>query len=53
MLTFSDAIIPVSSLEIADTMKFLENYQRMLAIAFVNEMADASTIHGIDHSEVA
>ncbi|KAI2470545.1 nucleotide sugar dehydrogenase [Annulohypoxylon bovei var. microspora] len=47
-----DTIVPVSSPEAAEMTKLYENCQRMVAIAYANEMADACINHGIDPYEV-
>ncbi|EXK27155.1 hypothetical protein FOMG_16407 [Fusarium oxysporum f. sp. melonis 26406] len=46
------AVVPVSSPEVAEMTKLYENCQRMICIAYANEMADACTAHGIDPYEV-
>ncbi|KAK2060113.1 nucleotide sugar dehydrogenase [Colletotrichum caudatum] len=48
-----DRLVPVSRTEVAEMMKLYENCQRMVCIAFANEMADACIPHGIDPYEVA
>ncbi|RJE26487.1 UDP-glucose 6-dehydrogenase [Aspergillus sclerotialis] len=45
-------IIRVSKPEVAEMTKFYENCQRMVGIAYANEMADACVAHGIDAFEV-
>ncbi|KAI1372999.1 nucleotide sugar dehydrogenase [Hypoxylon crocopeplum] len=47
-----DRIVPVSSPETAEMTKLYENCQRMVAITYANEMADACVGHGIDPYEV-
>ncbi|KAH7361497.1 polysaccharide biosynthesis protein vipA/tviB [Plectosphaerella cucumerina] len=47
-----DAVVPVSRPEVAEMMKLYENCQRMMCIAFANEMADACAPHAIDPYEV-
>ncbi|KHN99771.1 Nucleotide sugar dehydrogenase [Metarhizium album ARSEF 1941] len=47
-----DEVTPVSSPEVAEMTKLYENCQRMVCIAYVNEMADACVSHGIDPFEV-
>ncbi|RSL85857.1 hypothetical protein CEP51_003110 [Fusarium floridanum] len=47
-----DQVIPVSRPEVAEMMKLYENCQRMVCIAYANEMADACLGHGIDPYEV-
>ncbi|KAI1773661.1 nucleotide sugar dehydrogenase [Hypoxylon cercidicola] len=47
-----DTIVPVSSPETAEMTKLYENCQRMVAITYANEMADACIGHGIDPYEV-
>lgn len=47
-----DTVVPVSSPEVAEMMKLYENCQRMLCIAYANEMANACLGHGIDPFEV-
>ncbi|KAI1862445.1 hypothetical protein JX265_009159 [Neoarthrinium moseri] len=47
-----DTIFPVSKPEVAEMMKLYENCQRMVCIAYANEMADACVPHGIDPWEV-
>ncbi|KAF1733497.1 UDP-N-acetyl-D-glucosamine 6-dehydrogenase [Beauveria bassiana] len=42
----------VSRPEVAEMMKLYENCQRMVCIAYANEMADACAGHGIDPFEV-
>lgn len=46
------SVVPVSSPEVAEMTKLYENCQRMVCIAYANEMADACTAHGIDPYEV-
>ncbi|GAB1321104.1 hypothetical protein MFIFM68171_11314 [Madurella fahalii] len=48
-----DTLVPVSRPEVAEMMKLYENCQRMMNIAFANEMADACIPHGIDPFEVS
>ncbi|KAH7173488.1 uncharacterized protein B0J16DRAFT_311358 [Fusarium flagelliforme] len=50
--TIFDTIVPVSKPEVAEMMKLYENCQRMVCIAYANEMADACIPHGIDPYEV-
>ncbi|KAF5666667.1 hypothetical protein FHETE_6166 [Fusarium heterosporum] len=47
-----DTVIPVSSPEVAEMTKLYENCQRMVCIAYANEMADACSSHSIDPYEV-
>lgn len=47
-----DQVVPVSRPEVAEMMKLYENCQRMVCIAYANEMADACLRHGIDPYEV-
>ncbi|CCT71685.1 related to UDP-N-acetyl-D-mannosamine 6-dehydrogenase [Fusarium fujikuroi] len=47
-----DQVIPVSSPEVAEMTKLYENCQRMMGIAFANEMADACISHNINPFEV-
>lgn len=47
-----DKVVPVSKPEVAEMMKLYENCQRMMCIAFANEMADACIPHEIDPFEV-
>jgi UDP-N-acetyl-D-mannosaminuronate dehydrogenase len=47
-----NTIVPVSKPEVAEMMKLYENCQRMMCIAFANEMADACTPFGVDPYEV-
>ncbi|KAF7560402.1 hypothetical protein G7046_g3745 [Stylonectria norvegica] len=47
-----ETIVPVSKPEVAEMTKLYENCQRMMCIAYVNEMADACTSIGIDPFEV-
>ncbi|KAF4982657.1 hypothetical protein FZEAL_1764 [Fusarium zealandicum] len=47
-----DEVVPVSKPEVAEMMKLYENCQRMICIAYANEMADACIPHGIDPYEV-
>jgi nucleotide sugar dehydrogenase len=47
-----DRVVPVSRPEVAEMMKLYENCQRMVCIAYANEMADACLSHGIDPFEV-
>ncbi|KAI0834465.1 nucleotide sugar dehydrogenase [Hypoxylon sp. FL0890] len=47
-----DTIVPVSTPETAEMTKLYENCQRMVAITYANEMADACRGHGIDPYEV-
>lgn len=45
-------MVPVTTLEVAEMTKLYENCQRMVSIAYANEMADACLSHGIDPLEV-
>jgi len=45
-------VVVVSKPEVAEMMKLYENCQRMLCIAYANEMADACIPHEIDPYEV-
>lgn len=45
-------VLPVSQPEVAEMMKLYENCQRMICIAYSNELADACRQHGIDPYEV-
>ncbi|KAI0541784.1 hypothetical protein GGR58DRAFT_510598 [Xylaria digitata] len=47
-----DIIVPVANPETAEMTKLFENCQRMINIAYVNEMADACAAHGINPFEV-
>ncbi|KLO89560.1 NDP-N-acetyl-D-galactosaminuronic acid dehydrogenase [Fusarium fujikuroi] len=47
-----DHVVPVSKPEVAEMMKLYENCQRMVCIAYANEMADACGAHDIDPYEV-
>ncbi|KAI0603230.1 hypothetical protein F4775DRAFT_598329 [Biscogniauxia sp. FL1348] len=47
-----DSTIPVTNPETAEMTKLYENCQRMICIAYANEMADACIGHGIDPYEV-
>ncbi|KAH6670337.1 polysaccharide biosynthesis protein vipA/tviB [Plectosphaerella plurivora] len=47
-----DTVVRVSRPEVAEMMKLYENCQRMMCIAFANEMADACVPHAIDPYEV-
>lgn len=47
-----DHVVPVSSPETAEMTKLFENCQRMINIAYVNEMADAARSHGVDPDEM-
>ncbi|KAF1999710.1 nucleotide sugar dehydrogenase [Amniculicola lignicola CBS 123094] len=47
-----DTVVAVSKPEVAEMMKLYENCQRMIGIAYANEMADACIPHGIDPYEV-
>jgi hypothetical protein len=48
-----ETIIRVSRPEVAEMTKLYENCQRMMGIAFANEMADACIPHNIDPYEVS
>jgi nucleotide sugar dehydrogenase len=48
-----DNVVCVSRPEVAEMTKLYENCQRMVCIAYANEMADACTSHGIDPYEVS
>lgn len=48
-----DRLVPVSKPEVAEMVKLYENCQRMMAIAYANEMSDACAPHGINPFEVA
>ncbi|KAL5588829.1 hypothetical protein FOBRF1_015357 [Fusarium oxysporum] len=50
--TIFETVIPVSKPEVAEMMKLYENCQRMVCIAYANEMADACIPHGINPYEV-
>ncbi|KAF5680198.1 Vi polysaccharide biosynthesis vipA tviB [Fusarium circinatum] len=50
--TIFDSVVTVSKPEVAEMMKLYENCQRMVCIAYANEMADACIPHGIDPYEV-
>lgn len=47
-----DNVLPVSSPETAEMTKLFENCQRMINIAYVNEMADAARAHGVEPDEM-
>jgi nucleotide sugar dehydrogenase len=47
-----DTIVSISKPEVAEMMKLYENCQRMMCIAYANEMADACIPHGINPYEV-
>jgi len=47
-----DTVVPVSRPESAEMTKLYENCQRMMGIAFANEMADACLAHAVDPFEV-
>lgn len=47
-----EKVIPVSRPEVAEMTKLYENCQRMMCIAYANEMADACIPFGIDPYEV-
>ncbi|KAF5533919.1 UDP-n-acetyl-D-mannosamine 6-dehydrogenase [Fusarium mexicanum] len=47
-----DQVIPVSGPKVAEMTKLYENHQRMMGIAFANEMADACISHNINPFEV-
>ncbi|UZP36631.1 hypothetical protein NXS19_004447 [Fusarium pseudograminearum] len=49
--TIFDNVVKVSKPEVAEMMKLYENCQRMVCIAYANEMADACIPHGIDPYE--
>lgn len=46
-------VVPVSKPEVAEMTKLYGNCQRMVCIAYANEMADACLSHGINPFEVA
>lgn len=46
-------LVCVSSPEVAEMTKLYENCQRMVCIAFANEMSDACEKHGVDPYEVS
>ncbi|KAH6883442.1 hypothetical protein B0T10DRAFT_411161 [Thelonectria olida] len=50
--TIFENVLTVSKPEVAEMMKLYENCQRMVCIAYANEMADACISHGIDPYEV-
>ncbi|KAF4963325.1 hypothetical protein FSARC_8656 [Fusarium sarcochroum] len=50
--TIFDTVVPVSKPEVAEMMKLYENCQRMICIAYANEMADACIPHGINPYEI-
>ncbi|KAJ1024090.1 hypothetical protein NDA16_002929 [Ustilago loliicola] len=45
-------VVPVSKPEVAEFTKLYENCQRLVNIAYVNEIADACAKHGVDVHEV-
>ncbi|EST07403.1 UDP-glucose/GDP-mannose dehydrogenase, dimerization [Kalmanozyma brasiliensis GHG001] len=45
-------VVPVSKPEVAEFTKLYENCQRLINIAYVNEIADACASHGVDVHEV-
>lgn len=45
-------VVPVNSPEVAEMATFYEGSQRMIALAYGNEMADASAPAGVDPFEV-
>lgn len=45
-------VVPVKSLETAEFCKLYENCQRLMLIAYVNEVADACEAHGVDIHDV-
>ncbi|PWZ01816.1 nucleotide sugar dehydrogenase [Testicularia cyperi] len=45
-------VVPVSKPEVAEFTKLYENCQRLINIAYVNEIADACQSHGVDVHEV-
>jgi len=47
-----ETVVPVSKPEVAEMTKLYENCQRMVCIAYANEMADACAPHHIDPFEV-
>lgn len=47
-----DRVVAVSRPEVAEMTKLYENCQRMMCVAFANEMADACLPHAIDPYEV-
>lgn len=47
-----DRVVPVSKPEVAEMTKLYENCQRMMCIAYANEMANSCVPHGIDPYEV-
>lgn len=50
--TVFDRVVPVSRPEAAEMVKLFENCQRMVCIAYANEMADACVPLGLDPWEV-
>lgn len=50
--TTFDTVVPVSKPEVAEMTKLYENCQRMMCIAYANEMANACMPLGIDPFEV-
>ncbi|KAK2592805.1 hypothetical protein QQS21_009509 [Conoideocrella luteorostrata] len=50
--TVFEHVVPVSTPEVAEMTKLYENCQRMVCIAYANEMADACVSHGINPFEV-
>lgn len=51
--TIFSEVVPVSCPEVAEMTKLYENCQRMINIAYANEMADACSEIGIDPFEVS
>ena len=47
-----NTVVPVSKPEVAEFTKLYENCQRLVNIAYVNEIADACAQHGVDVHEV-
>ncbi|PWN27525.1 nucleotide sugar dehydrogenase [Jaminaea rosea] len=44
--------VPTKSMETAEFTKLFENCQRLMLITYVNEMADACALHGVDIQDV-
>jgi nucleotide sugar dehydrogenase len=47
-----ETVVPVSTMETAEMCKLYENCFRMINVAYVNEISDACTKHGIDSMEM-
>lgn len=47
-----ETLVPVSCVEVAEMLKLYENGQRMIGVAYANEMADAARLRNLNPFEI-